>query len=435
MSGAITAAVAAPIIGGLIAGEGAESQATAMKDSAALQYKAAQENLEFAKEQWDMYETRILPLELEAQGMGIAAQELALQRGEDEYQMYQDYYQPMQVKMSEIAMEGSEDRTEQVTRDAATRVSQEFERSKEVTRRNLSRAGVRPDSGRAEGGERQAGLSEAATRSGEVNRAREGEQVRQETSNFNMLGAATGRAPAPYAPTQQGGQAGLNPSQTAAMIGNANTAAGNSSLTAANAAGLQYATYGNMASGAMQGVSSGISAYNALPSSGGGSPSSYNMAQTQTGTAQAPGSQAEFDAFTDGGLVPRKGGYVNTYADGGKVEKGDKKDSAAVQAAKENTGLIGFAARWLGDHKKKMDEQIRRDTGNYADGGQVSGAPGVDNVPAVIDGQEPAKISSGEYVIPTDVVAAKGTEFFDKLLESYHAGPTPGGAGLTKGAQ
>ena len=32
----------------------------------------------------------------------------------------------------------------------------------------------------------------------------------------------------------------------------------------------------------------------------------------------------------------------------------------------------------------------------------------------------PAMLSNGEYVIPADVVRAKGEEFFDKLLEKYH---------------
>ncbi len=67
MSGAITAAVAAPIVGGLIAGKGAEKQADAMNNASASQAQAAADNLEFAKEQWDFYERRILPLELEAQ--------------------------------------------------------------------------------------------------------------------------------------------------------------------------------------------------------------------------------------------------------------------------------------------------------------------------------------------------------------------------------
>ncbi len=37
----------------------------------------------------------------------------------------------------------------------------------------------------------------------------------------------------------------------------------------------------------------------------------------------------------------------------------------------------------------------------------------------------PAMLSDGEYVIPADVVRAKGEEFFDRLLEQYHDGPAP----------
>lgn len=37
-----------------------------------------------------------------------------------------------------------------------------------------------------------------------------------------------------------------------------------------------------------------------------------------------------------------------------------------------------------------------------------------------IDDSVPAMLSDGEYVIPADVVRAKGEEFFDKLIEKYH---------------
>lgn len=37
-----------------------------------------------------------------------------------------------------------------------------------------------------------------------------------------------------------------------------------------------------------------------------------------------------------------------------------------------------------------------------------------------VDDTVPAMLSDGEYVIPADVVQAKGTEFFDKLVERYH---------------
>jgi hypothetical protein len=37
-----------------------------------------------------------------------------------------------------------------------------------------------------------------------------------------------------------------------------------------------------------------------------------------------------------------------------------------------------------------------------------------------IDDTVPAMLSDGEYVIPADVVKAKGTEFFDRLVEKHH---------------
>ena len=53
--------------------------------------------------------------------------------------------------------------------------------------------------------------------------------------------------------------------------------------------------------------------------------------------------------------------------------------------------------------------------------GMVTGPPGRDQVPAYIEtangGQAPAALTAGEIVIPQEIVLAKGTEFFEKLLE------------------
>lgn len=68
-----------------------------------------------------------------------------------------------------------------------------------------------------------------------------------------------------------------------------------------------------------------------------------------------------------------------------------------------------------------------------ADGGPMelekSAGPGVvrgrgdgisDEVVAEGENGEPIRISNGEYIIPADVVAQKGKEFFDKLIDRYH---------------
>lgn len=59
---------------------------------------------------------------------------------------------------------------------------------------------------------------------------------------------------------------------------------------------------------------------------------------------------------------------------------------------------------------------------NFKHGGKVRG-PGTgtsDSVPALVDGRKPVRLSSGEFVIPADVVRKKGQEFFEKLLQKYH---------------
>ena len=59
-----------------------------------------------------------------------------------------------------------------------------------------------------------------------------------------------------------------------------------------------------------------------------------------------------------------------------------------------------------------------------SNGGLVQG-PGTgtsDSVNAVnVTNGSPVKVSSGEYVIPADVVAAKGKDFFDGMIRKYHS--------------
>jgi len=59
----------------------------------------------------------------------------------------------------------------------------------------------------------------------------------------------------------------------------------------------------------------------------------------------------------------------------------------------------------------------------FADGGKVEG-PGTgtsDSVPAVNqDNGQRIQLSNGEFVVPADVVKAKGEEFFNKLIEKHH---------------
>lgn len=56
-----------------------------------------------------------------------------------------------------------------------------------------------------------------------------------------------------------------------------------------------------------------------------------------------------------------------------------------------------------------------------ADGGHIHEGPGkVRGIGGPVDDKVPAMLSNGEYVVPADVVEAKGVEFFDRLKDKYH---------------
>ena len=61
--------------------------------------------------------------------------------------------------------------------------------------------------------------------------------------------------------------------------------------------------------------------------------------------------------------------------------------------------------------------------GAFANGGQLHG-PGSGTSDSIhaqnISTGQPVKLSNGEYIIPADVVATKGKEFFDNIVRKYH---------------
>lgn len=59
---------------------------------------------------------------------------------------------------------------------------------------------------------------------------------------------------------------------------------------------------------------------------------------------------------------------------------------------------------------------------NFAEGGQILG-PGTGTSDSILAANKstgtPVKVSNGEYIVPAHVVAAKGTDFFDNLVNKY----------------
>lgn len=220
----------ASVIGGL-------SSANKASKNAQSQNAILAEQAKLSRDQWNLYRDKILPLEVEAQELGIDARQLAQKRGEDDYELYTEFYRPIQEQFATMAQEGVRDQTERATREAAETVKGQFDNQKSIEQRNLERKGVRPDEGSYRNNERTYGLETAKATAGAVNLARENEGDRVENENFNRMSIASGRAPNGYTPTQSPGSNKLSPSSAVAGLGNAAAGYGNQASAYSSNAG------------------------------------------------------------------------------------------------------------------------------------------------------------------------------------------------------
>lgn len=120
------------------------------------------------------------------------------------------------------------------------------------------------------------------------------------------------------------------------------------------------------------------------------------------------------------------------YAEGGPVDA----DYDLYRRAAADAGLpeldyqvaIPAMAQMRARQRAKVLRQIASGatTPGFAQGGEVdvggalvqgTGTGKSDSIPAVIDGERPAALSNGEFIIPKNIVDYFGTKFFDGLVE------------------
>lgn len=384
--------VAAAVIGGAVigagasaysakkAGDSADKSIKAQQKAANAQLSISQQQQDMAKEQWDLYKNQILPLEQEAQKLGISAQELAQQRGELDLKAYQDYYLPMQESFAGDAMAGIEADPERAAREARMNVNQAFDSAEGSMTRDLQRRGVRADSGAYN---QDISLNRAAAQGMAVNSAIEGERDRVEDVNFNRKATALGRQPLASNPTQSPGSPGVTAGT--AMAGMAG--AGNTAYGAGSQFGNMANTYGNAAGGAVSsGIQLGTQAYDL-----------YNKYQTN-------------QSVQNYGFAPGGG---STYAMGGGYGTIPNSTQSSMLAEQN----AGFAE---GGPVNAPNGPLMLSRGAPNPGGMVNGPPGRDQVPAYIEGnngeQYPARLQNQEYVVPADVVRDVGEGTLDDII-------------------
>jgi hypothetical protein len=139
------------------------------------------------------------------------------------------------------------------------------------------------------------------------------------------------------------------------------------------------------------------------------------LAGNSLGGAVGAGSGAMADARANAGMVGQGAGYgLQGYNQSGNLYGQEFQGRMAGYNAQMGAiaGLAGAAGTYYGLSNRPPGK---------ADGGEIHSGPGhVKGPGGPVDDKVPAMLSNGEYVIPADVVKAKGVEFFDKLKAKYH---------------
>lgn len=119
-------------------------------------------------------------------------------------------------------------------------------------------------------------------------------------------------------------------------------------------------------------------------------------------------------SYANGGTTPALGALTGSGGPGMGGVPGPQRTTAGLRRLADGTSGQTHAPG--GDSSYQGSRaNVRYPLGNS--GGLITGLSDGTG----IDDSIPAKVSAGEYVIPADVVHIKGREFFDKLLEKYHA--------------
>lgn len=141
----------------------------------------------------------------------------------------------------------------------------------------------------------------------------------------------------------------------------------------------------------------------------------YGNANNAGGMAMNTSTQQNQTAVNNAGVMGQ--GY-NQFTQGmnsaGNLMLGDFQ--GRMQGYQAQQQALGGLGQGLG-----MAFGMTKGFGMFADGGGVhEGAGHVRGPGGPVDDKVPAMLSAGEYVIPADVVKAKGLEFFEKLKQKYH---------------
>jgi len=332
-----------------------------------MNQQTAREQLAWAREQ-DTMNRELLQTVLDVQ---LPAMREQFETAQADRQRYEEFYRPFEDAFAEEAASyDTPERRERERGGAIADVNTQFDATRRNALSRLESYGVDPSSTRNQaldvGVRTQQAMAQAQAATGATRRVEDiGRALKSDV--INMGRGALSNAAGFY------GQA----------VGAGSAAQGNALNTTQSGAGA---------------VQSGLGFSNAALAGYG-----------QSADIQNSGFQNQMSVFNaeqqqTAGMLSAAGGIAGMFmADGGEVEG---LPSGAV-AAQGRVGDPRYAMPQQG-----MPEQGSSERGYVEERGMGDGSG--------IDDRVPAQLSEGEFVIPADVVKAKGEEFFEKLIEKYH---------------
>lgn len=325
----------------------------------------------------------------------------ASQVGREQWAYYKQHYQPLETRMIGQAMNaGSPEEFARARGAANADVTGAFDRVRRENRTRMESRGLNPASPAYQSGEGSIDIAEGSTRAGALTSADNMTRNLAFSKGLDVVGVGRGIP----------GQA------TAGMISGANA------MTNANNAGfLQNQQTGRNVGYGLQSVSRwfGDRANTINPATG--------FSSSGLGTGMTAG--------MDPGLPWKDGGKVE-YAEGGRVidaERTGENEYDATKTVLQQRGLSPEMAhaqvsKAMGRHRGRA---VTPHMKHFAVGGGVSDAgledasqmgelagPGTetsDSIPAVIDGQQPAALSRGEFVMNAGVLKLNGEQIMTAI--------------------
>lgn len=301
----------------------------------------------------------------------IAGQQAAI--AQDQWNYYKQHYQPLETNLIQQAMAaGSPDEFARARGAANADVTGAFDKARKQTASRMQSFGLNPASPAYQSGAASVDLAEGAARAGALTTADNLTRDKAYSKALDVVGIGRGI-----------------PAQSAASAGYAANAAMNASRLnyLQNQSNMQNAGYAV----APVARALGGAAQHWFNDSTNFAPSFSMPDGLGYGTIDS-GSSFISDGF--GGFVPalKDGGPVSRYAKGGLVITPHMKMKPMKYAA---GGEVGMEPATI----------------DNATGEVVGPEDGLnDSVPATIDGQQPARISEGEFVINEDAVNMTGQE-------------------------